>query len=114
LISSIGLFGLSLLTSQRRTKEIGIRVVNGASIREILTMLNWYFIRWILVSFIIAIPLAWFGMYKWLEIFAYKTKPEAWIFGLAGLITVVIALVTVSLQSWKAATRNPVESLHYE
>jgi putative ABC transport system permease protein len=113
-ISSIGLLGLSLLTSQRRTKEIGIRVVNGASIGEILTMLNWYFIRWILISFIIAIPLAWYGMYKWLEIFAYKTKPEAWIFGLAGLITVVIALVTVSLQSWKAATRNPIESLHYE
>jgi len=113
-ISSIGLLGLSLLTTQRRTKEIGIRVVNGASIREILMMLNWYFIQWILISFVIAIPLSWYGMHKWLENFAYKTRVEGWIFMVAGLITVAVALITVSLQSWKAARRNPVEALRYE
>jgi putative ABC transport system permease protein len=113
-ISSIGLLGLSLLTTQRRTKEIGIRVVNGASIREILAMLNWYFVKWILISFVIAIPIAWYGMHKWLENFAYKTTLNGWIFALAGIITIIIALVTVSLQSWKAASRNPVEALNYE
>jgi putative ABC transport system permease protein len=113
-VSSIGLLGLSLLTTQRRTKEIGIRVVNGARFKEILAMLNWYFIQWILISFIIAIPLAWYGMHKWLENFAYKISLNAWIFVVAGLITVIIALVTVSLQSWKAARRNPVEALRYE
>jgi putative ABC transport system permease protein len=89
-------------------------VVNGASIREILAMLNWYFIQWILISFVIAIPLSWYGMHKWLENFAYKTRLEGWIFMAAGLITVAVALVTVSLQSWKAASRNPVEALRYE
>jgi putative ABC transport system permease protein len=114
LISSMGLLGLSLLTTQRRTKEIGIRVVNGATIGEILTMLNWYFIKWILISFIIAAPLAWYGMNKWLENFAYKTTLKGWIFLVAGLLTLFIVLVTVSLQSWKAASRNPVEALRYE
>jgi putative ABC transport system permease protein len=113
-ISSMGLLGMSLLTTQRRTKEIGIRVVNGATIGELLTMLNWYFLKWIMISWLIAIPLAWFAMHKWMENFAYKTSLSWWIFALAGLITVMIALVTVSAQSWKAARTNPVEALRYE
>lgn len=113
-ISSMGLLGLSLLTTQRRTKEIGIRVVNGASVREILTMLNWYFVKWILISFVIAIPIAWLGMQKWLENFVYKVPLSAWIFLLAGIITVLVALVTVSVQSWRAANRHPVDALRYE
>jgi putative ABC transport system permease protein len=113
-ISSMGLLGLSLLTTQRRTKEIGIRKINGARISEILLMLNWALIKWILISFVLAIPLAFFFMHKWLENYAYKTAISWWIFALAGLTALIIALITVSVQSWKAAGRNPVEALSYE
>ncbi len=113
-ICSMGLLGMSLLTTQRRTKEIGIRKVNGARIGQIMIMLNWDFIKWILLSFIIAIPFAFFAMNKWLASFAYKTALTWWIFALAGLIAVFIALITVSMQSWKAASKNPVEALRYE
>jgi putative ABC transport system permease protein len=113
-ICSMGLLGMSLLTTQRRTSEIGIRKVNGATIGEIMVMLNWNFIKWIMLSIIIAIPLAYFAMTKWLAGFAYKTSLEWWIFALAGLIAIFIALITVSIQSWKAASRNPVEALRYE
>ncbi|HLO58141.1 MAG TPA: ABC transporter permease [Bacteroidales bacterium] len=113
-ISCMGLLGLSLLSAQRRTKEIGIRVINGATVAQILIMLNWYFIKWILISFVIAMPLAWYGMHKWLEGFAYKKSLDSWIFIVAGAVTIIIALATVSLQSRKAARRNPVEALRYE
>jgi putative ABC transport system permease protein len=113
-ICSMGLLGMSLLTTQRRTREIGIRKVNGAGIYQILIMLNRDFIKWIVISFAIAIPIAFFAMNKWLESFAYKTILSWWIFALAGLISILIALITISLQSWKAARRNPVEALKYE
>jgi putative ABC transport system permease protein len=95
-------------------KEIGIRKVNGAKISEILTMLNKDFVKWVAIAFVLAIPIVWFAMHKWLENFAYKTELSWWIFALAGLLALGIALLTVSFQSWKAATRNPVESLRYE
>lgn len=113
-ICSMGLLGLSLLTTQRRTKEIGIRKINGASIIEILTMLNQDLIKWIIISFVLAIPLAFLFMHKWLENYAYKTALSWWIFALAGMTAMIIALITVSAQSWKSATRNPVEALRYE
>ena len=113
-ICSMGLLGLSLLISQQRTKEIGIRKVNGARVSEILAMLNRDFVKWVIVAFIIATPVAWYAMSRWLENFAYKTNLSWWIFALAGLLALGIALLTVSWQSWKAATRNPVESLRYE
>lgn len=113
-ICSMGLLGMSLLTTQRRIKEIGIRKVNGAKIGEIMTMLNWYFIKWIILSFLLAIPFAYFAMNKWLENFAYKTSLSWWIFALAGLAAMFIAFITVSVQSWKASSRNPVEALRYE
>ena len=113
-ICSMGLLGLSLLTTQRRTKEIGIRKINGAKISEMMIMLNWDFIKWIMISFVIAIPLAFFAMNKWLDNFAYKTTLSWWIFALAGLAAMFIALITVSVQSWKAASSNPVEALRYE
>jgi len=113
-LSILGILGMILFTIQRRTKEIGIRKVNGASISEILTMLNRDFIKWVAVAFVIATPIAYYAMNKWLENFAYKTELSWWIFVLAGLLALIIALVTVSFQSWKAATRNPVESLRYE
>jgi putative ABC transport system permease protein len=113
-ICSMGLLGLSLLTAQRRTKEIGIRKINGATIGEILIMLNRNLLKWIMISFILAIPLAYIFMNKWMEAFAYKTALSVWIFALAGLTALLIAMITVSVQSWKAASRNPVESLRYE
>ena len=113
-ICSMGLLGLSLLISQQRTKEIGIRKVNGAKISEILVLLNADFIKWVAIAFVIATPIAYFAMNKWLENFAYKTSLSWWIFALAGLLALGVALVTVSFQSWKAASRNPVEALRYE
>ena len=113
-ISMLGLYGLSIQTIERRTKEIGIRKVNGATILEILTMLNTNFIKWVLIAFIIATPIAYYAISRWLENFAYKTTLSWWIFALAGLSALVIALITISWQSWRAARRNPVEALRYE
>ena len=113
-ISAIGLFAISLYDTRRRTKEIGVRKVNGAKIYEVLALLNKEFIIWVLFAYIIAAPVAYFAMNKWLENFAYKTNLSWWIFALAGLLALGIALLTVSWQSWRAATRNPVEALRYE
>ena len=114
ILSIMGLFGIVLITIHKRTKEIGIRKVNGAQIHEVMQMLNFDFIKWVFVACIIAPPIAWYAMHKWLENFAYKTTLSWWVFALAGLLALVIALLTVSFQSWKAATRNPVEALRYE
>ena len=113
-LSMIGLFAVSFHASRRRIKEIGIRKVNGAKITEILTLLNTNFIKWVFIAYLIGMPVAWFVMHKWLENFAYKTTLSWWVFALAGLLALGIALLTVSWQSWRAATRNPVESLRYE
>jgi putative ABC transport system permease protein len=114
ILSSLGIFAMAAFSMQHRVKEIGIRKINGATITEILTMLNKSFVRWIVLAFIIANPIAWLAMHKWLENFAYKTELSWWIFALAGLLALGIALLTVSWLSWRAATRNPVEALRYE
>ncbi|WP_346857306.1 ABC transporter permease [uncultured Draconibacterium sp.] len=113
-ICSMGLFGMALIVTQQRTKEIGVRKVNGARVREIVQMLNRDFIKWVVLAFVLACPFAWFAMNKWLENFVYKVSLSWWIFVLAGILAVGIALLTVSFQSWKAATRNPVEALRDE
>ncbi len=113
-IACIGLFGLSVFAIERKKKEIGIRKVNGSKVIQILTLLNKDFIKWVIISFVIASPIAWYTMNRWLQNFAYKTTLEWWIFLTSGLLAVVIALLTVSWQSWKAATKNPVEALRYE
>jgi len=113
-ICSAGLLGMSLLTTRRRTKEIGLRKINGAEPGELMIMLNRDLIKWIVLSFVLAVPVAFFAMNKWLENFAYKTSLSWWIFVLAGLTAIIIALLTISGQSWKAASRNPVEALRYE
>ncbi len=113
-ISCIGILGLAIFSSERRTKEIGVHKVNGARVSAILAMLNRDFVKWVAIAFVIATPIAWYAMHKWLENFAYKTSLSWWIFALAGLLALGIALLTVSWQSWKAATRNPVEALRYE
>ena len=114
IISCLGIFGLALYSSERRSKEIGIRKINGAKISEVMVMLNKDLIKWVIIAFTISSPVAFFVMHKWLENFAYKTSLSWWIFALAGLLTLAIALLTVSWQSWKAATKNPVEALRYE
>ncbi len=113
-LSIMGLLGMVLNTLSRKTKEIGIRKVNGAKTFEVIAMLNKDFLKWVVIAFVIACPIAWYTMNKWLENFAYKTELSWWIFALAGIIAMGIALFTVSFQSWRAATRNPVESLRYE
>ena len=114
LISVLGILGMTVFSIDRKIKEIGIRKVNGATVSEILTMLNKDFVKWVTIAFVIATPIAYYAMNKWLENFTYKTELSWWIFALAGLLALGIALLTVSWQSWRAATRNPVEALRYE
>ena len=114
LIACLGLFGLAAYAAEQRIKEIGIRKVNGAKISDVMSMLNGEFIKWVAVAYIIATPIAFYFLKNWLGGFAYKTKLSWWIFALAGIMVLGIALITVSWQSWKAATRNPVEALRYE
>jgi putative ABC transport system permease protein len=114
IIGFIGLHGLTTFRIIKRTKEIGVRKVNGASISEVLVMLNRDFVKWVAIAFVIATPIAYYAMHRWLESFAYKTSLSWWIFALAGLLALGIALLTVSWQSWRAAIRNPVEALRYE
>lgn len=114
LICCMGLFGLAMFVASQRTKEIGVRKVNGAKVAELLVMLNKDFVRWVGIAFIVATPVTWLAMGRWLENFAYRTEINWWIFLLTGLLALGIALLTVSWQSWKAATRNPVEALRYE
>jgi len=114
LISCLGILALSLFACQRRVKEIGIRKVNGARISEILYLLNRDFLRWVFIAFLISIPFSWYAMNRWLQGFTYKTEISWWIFVLAGIIVMTVALITVSFQTLRAATRNPVEALRYE
>jgi len=113
-IAVLGILGISVFSSLRRTKEIGIRKVNGAKVYEILLMLNKDFLKWVVIAFVVATPIAYYTMNKWLESFAYKTGLSWWIFAVAGVLAFAIALLTVSWQSLKAATCNPVEALRYE
>jgi putative ABC transport system permease protein len=113
-LACMGLVGLTSLAVINRSTEIGIRKINGAKVSEVMILLNRDFVKWVAIAFIIAIPIAYYAMQKWLESFAYKTELSWWIFALAGLLALGIALITVSYQSWKAATRNPVEALRYE
>jgi len=113
-LSMIGLFAISFNSSKKRSKEIGIRKINGATVSEVIILLNKDFVKWIAIAFVLATPIGLITMYKWLQNFAYKTELSWWIFALAGIIALGIALLTVSWQSWRAATRNPVEALRYE
>ncbi len=114
LLTIMGMLGQIIYLCINKTKEIGIRKVNGAKIAEVLFLLNQDFIKWVGIAFVIATPIAWFIMHKWLQDFAYKTSLSWWIFVGAGITALGIALFTVSWQSWRAATKNPVEALRYE
>jgi len=113
-ISSLGLLGLILLITLQRTKEIGIRKVLGASVSQIVSLLSADFIKMILLAFIIASPVAWYAMTQWLQNFAYRIEIQWWMFALAGFMALLIAFITISIQSAKAAMANPVNSLRSE
>lgn len=113
-ISCIGLFGLSVLSAEKRTKEIGIRKVLGASVRNVVSILSTDFIKLVTIALLIAIPLAWMAASKWLENYPYRISLSWWMFAIAGLLVLVIALATVSFQAVKAAMANPVKNLRTE
>ena len=114
LVACLGLFGLSAFSAEQRVKEIGIRKVLGASVLNLTGLLSKDFIRLVLLSIVIASPLAWYGMTKWLQDFAYKIRIEWWMFAVAGILAVLIALMTVSFQAIRAALANPAKSLKAE
>jgi putative ABC transport system permease protein len=114
IISCLGLIGLSSFITERRTKEIGIRKINGATSKEIFFLLSGEYVIWVIISIIIACPIAWYAMNKWLQNFAYRINISLWIFAMAGFIALLIAYLTVSFQSYRAASKNPVEALRYE
>ena len=114
IIACLGLSGLSAYSITRRTKEIGIRKTNGSGIIQVMVLLNKDFVKWVIIAIIIATPIAWYVLNNWLQNFAYRISLTWWIFAFAGLIVLLIALLTVSFQSWRAARKNPVEALRYE
>jgi putative ABC transport system permease protein len=113
-ISCLGLFGLSAYTAKVRTKEIGIRKVLGASIPSLAALLSKEFITLVLIAIVIAWPVSWFAMSKWLQNFAYHTSINVYVFAASGIAAVVVALATVSVQAIKTAIINPVKSLKTE
>ena len=114
LVASLGLFGLVSFFAQQRTKEIGIRKVNGATVSDIMFLVFSFFMRYEIAAFLLACPLAWYFMNRWLQGFAYQTTISWWVFLLTGIVAMLISIVSVIVQSYKAATRNPVEALRYE
>ena len=113
-ISCLGLFGLSAFTAEQRTKEIGVRKVLGASIASVVALLSTDFLKLVVIAIVIASPLAWYSMSQWMQNFEYKVGLEWWVFVMAGVVAILIALLTVSFQSIKAALMNPVKSLRSE
>jgi ABC-type antimicrobial peptide transport system permease subunit len=114
LISCLGLLGLVMYTINTRTKEIGIRKILGATVTNIISILSKDFVRLVLIAFVIATPIAWWATYKWLQDFAYKINMSWWVFALCGFALLLIALITLSIQTIKAAIANPVKSLRTE
>ncbi|MFM9908972.1 MAG: ABC transporter permease [Chitinophagaceae bacterium] len=113
-VASLGLFGLAAFTAEQRTKEIGIRKVLGAGVLHLTSLLSKDFIKLVIVSIVIAVPVAWWVMYNWLQSFSYRIDLSWWLFAAAGIIAILIALVTVSFQAIATATTNPVKSLRSE
>ena len=114
IIGCLGLFGLATFAAERRVKEIGIRRVLGATVSGIVGLLSKDFLQLVLLAFLLAAPIAWYGLSRWLQDFPYRIQLEWWFFGLAGLVAVAIAFLTVGVQSARAALVNPVESLRSE
>ena len=113
-ISCLGLFGLAAYMAEARIKEIGVRKVLGASVSHIVTLLSKDFLKLVVIALLLASPIAWYAMYRFLELFPYRVGIGWWIFVVAGLAAILVALLTVSYQAIKAAIRNPVRSLRSE
>jgi len=113
-IACLGLFGLAAFTAEQRNKEIGVRKVLGASVSSIMGLLSWEFVKLIGISFVIAAPTAYFAVGKWLDNFAYRTDLSLVTIFIAGLLSLVVAWLTMSFQTWRAARANPVNSLRSE
>lgn len=113
-ISCLGLLGLVIFITVQRTKEIGVRKVIGASVSQIVSLLSKDFLKLVLIAFVIAVPIAWWGAHKWLDNFAYKTELSWWIFLIGGVVMALLALITISIQTIRAALANPVDSLRTE
>ena len=113
-VACIGLFGLASFLTEIRTKEIGIRKVNGASVQTIVRLLNVEFLKWVLIANIIAWPITYYFMSDWIQNFSYRINLDWYYFVIGAIVSLVIALITVSFQTIKAASRNPIESLKYE
>jgi putative ABC transport system permease protein len=113
-IASLGLFGLASFLALQRTKEVGVRKVNGATGGNIILLLSENYVKWVFIAFAIACPVTWFILNRWLMNFVYHADLKWWIFLASGATALIIALSTVSWQCWRAATRNPVEALRYE
>jgi len=114
IIACLGLFGLSAFVIQQRTKEIGIRKVLGASINQVLILVCLEFLTLVAIAFIISIPFTWWTMNAWLQDYAYRININWWVFAVAGIVAIAIALFTISFQAVKAAVANPVKSLRTE
>jgi putative ABC transport system permease protein len=113
-IACMGMLGLIALSTRRRVKEIGIRKVLGASVLDITTLISKDFVKIILIAILIATPIAWYIMQIWLQDFAYQIKIQWWMFALAGILAVLISLITISVLAIKAAIANPIEALRSE
>jgi putative ABC transport system permease protein len=114
IISCLGLFGLATFTASQRTKEIGIRKLLGASINQMVMLLSKDFLKLVIIAFIASIPLAYLGMQTWLQAFAYRVSMDWTVFALAGGLALIIAFITMSLQTVKAGMNNPVDALRNE
>jgi len=114
LLSCLGLMGISGLLLPRRFKEVGIRKANGATVRQVIVLLNRDLLKWVFVAYVLACPAAWFVMKRWLQDFAYQTSISWWIFALAGVMALVISVFTITLQIYRVARQNPVNALRYE
>lgn len=114
IIATLGLFGLSAFIIEQRTKEIGVRKILGASVQNVLLLVSKEFLSLVVIAFIISIPVTYWAMHKWLQTYAYRINISFSVFAIAGIIAVLIALITISFQSIKAAIANPVKSLRTE
>jgi putative ABC transport system permease protein len=114
IITVAGLFAMAYYATQRRVREIAIRKVYGASVKDLFILLNKSFVLWVAIAFVIACPVAYFGLHKWLGEFAVRTPLNVWVFLLVGAVALLVTLLTTGYQTWKAATANPVNTIKTE